>query len=113
MDEFAKQVSRQASKALREVFGQEPLPGGNPLLELTGLLLGDGFGEVQPPPTIPITTQQWLDWHHLALMKPEELTAALNFILETEKRELPREREAMRRWAASLLLGTLDQLEMM
>jgi hypothetical protein len=46
-------------------------------------------------------------------MKPEELIAAMNFILETEQREFPREREAMRLWAASLLLSTLDQLQMM
>ena len=113
MDEFVKRVSKQAREAMRETFGQELLPDQNPLLELMGLLLGDGFGEVQSPPTLPITSQQWLDWHHLALMKPEELTLAMNFILETEQRELPWEREAMRLWAASLMLSTLDQLEMM
>jgi len=113
MGEFVRQVSNQAMEALREIFGQEPLRGENPLLELMGLLLGDGFGEVQSPPSIPISSQQWLDWHHLALMKPEELTAAMNLVLETEQRELPRQREAMRFWAASLLLNTLDQLEMM
>ena len=111
--ECQQQVSKQAKIALREAFGQEPPPGENPLLELMGLLLGDGFGEVQSPPTIPITSQQWLDWHHLALMKLEELIAAMNVVLETEQREFPREREAMRLWAASLMLSTLDQLEMM
>jgi hypothetical protein len=113
MDEFVKQVSRQAEKVLREIFDREPLPEENPLLELMGLLLGDGFGEVQPPPSIPISSQQWLDWHHLALMQPEELTAAIKFVLETEQRKLPPQREAMRLWAASLMLNTLDQLEMM
>jgi hypothetical protein len=113
MGEFVKQVSKQAVEALRETFGRELLAEENPLLELMGLLLGDGFGEVQSPPTIPISSQQWLDWHHLALMKPEELIAAMSFILETEQREFPREREAMRLWAASLLLSTLDQLQMM
>jgi hypothetical protein len=113
MGEFVKQVSKQAVEALRETFSRELLAEENPLLELMGLLLGDGFGEVQSPPTMPITSQQWLDWHHLALMKPEELIAAMNFILETEQREFPREREAMRVWAASLLLSTLDQLQMM
>ncbi len=113
MDEFVKQLNKQARKTLREAFGQELLPGENPLLELMGLLLGDGFGEVQSPPTIPITSQQWLDWHHLLLMKPEELTMAMNFILETQQREFPREREEMRLWAASLMLNTLDQLEIM
>ncbi len=113
MDEFVKQVSKQAKTTLREAFGQELLPGENPLLELMGLLLGDGFGEVQSPPTIPITRQQWLDWHHVWLMKPEELIAAMHFILAAEQREFPREREAMRLWAASLMLSTFDRLEMM
>jgi len=113
MGEFAKQVSKQAAKILREIFGQEPLPDENPLLELMGLLLGDGFGEVQSPPTIPISSQQWLDWHHLALMNPQELIAAMNLVLESEQRELPRERETMQIWAASVLLNTLDQLQMM
>jgi hypothetical protein len=113
MGEFVRQVNKQAMEALREIFGQEPLPDQNPLLELMGLALGDGFGEVQSPPAVPITSQQWLDWIHLALMKPEELIVAMNFILETEQRKLPREREAMRLWAASLLLNTLDQLELM
>ena len=113
MGEFAKQVSKQAAKILREIFGQEPLPDENPLLELMGLLLGDGFGEVQSPPAVPITSQQWLDWHHLALMNPQELIAAMNLVLETERRRLPTELTAMRLWAASLMLKTLDQLEMM
>ena len=55
MGEFAMQVSKQAAEVLRETFGRELLPEENPLLELMGLLLGDGFGEVQPPPTVPIT----------------------------------------------------------
>jgi hypothetical protein len=110
--QFAKQISKQAVEALREIFGQELLPNENPILELMGLLLGDGFGEVQPPPTVPITSQQWLDWHHLALMSQEELITALNTVLETEQRKLPTEQTAMRTWAASLFLNTLDQLEM-
>ena len=113
MGEFVKQVSEQAVEVLREVFGREPLPWENPLLELMGHLLGDGFGEVQPPPSIPISSQQWMDWHHLALMEPEELVTAIDFVLETQRRKLPQEGEAMRLWAASLMLNTLDQLEMM
>jgi hypothetical protein len=112
MGEFAKQVVKQAVEALREIFGQELLPNENPILELMGFLLGDGFGEVQPPPTVPITSQQWLDWHHLSLTNQEELITALNTVLETEKQKLPTELTAMRTWAASLFLNTLDQLEM-
>ena len=37
----------------------------------------------------------------------------MNLVLETQQRKLPRQREAMRTWAASLFLKTLDQLEMM
>jgi SAM-dependent methyltransferase len=95
------------------IVGRELLPGENPLLELMGLLLGDGFGEVQPPPALPISNQQWLDWHHLALMTPEQLIAAMNRVLETEQRPIPTEPMAMRLWAASLMLRTLDRLEMM
>ena len=113
MGEFVRQVNKRATAALREIFGQEPLPEENPLLELMGLLLGDGFGEVQPPPSIPISSQQWLDWHHMALVRPEELAAAMNLILKTQRRKLPRQREAMQTWAALLFLNTLDLLEMM
>jgi hypothetical protein len=113
MGEFVKQVRKQATVTLRETFGRELLPEENPLLELMGLLLGDGFGEVQSPPTIPISSQQWLDWHHLAFTTPGELIAAMNLVLETEQRKLPRQRRAMEIWAASLLLSTLDQLQMM
>jgi len=113
MGEFVKQVNEQAVEALRKVFSREPMPGENPLLELMGLLLGDGFGEVQSPPTLPITSQQWLDWHYLALMQPEGLTAVTNRVLEMEQRILPPELTAMRTWAASVLLSTLDQLQLM
>ena len=113
MGEFVKQVSERATNALREIFGQEPLPEDNPLLELMGLLLGDGFGEVQPPLAVPISSQQWLDWHYLTLLNSQELIRAMNRVLEREQWKLPREPEAMRIWAASLLRNTLDQLQMM
>lgn len=113
MVEFAKQVAMQAVEAIREIFGKEPLPEEHPLVELMGLLLGDGFGEVQPPPAVPITNQQWLDWHYLALVNSEELIAAMNVVLERDRKMLPWEQEAMQIWAASLLLRTLDQLEAM
>ena len=112
MDEFVRQLNKQAVEALREIFGHEPLPCENPLLELIGFLLGDGFGEVQPPPIQPITSQQWLDWHHLALMRPEELVAAMNSILAMERKRLPQQPEALRNWAASLMLRALDRWEM-
>jgi hypothetical protein len=112
MSEFVERANKQAMEAMREIFGREPLPWENPLMELMGLLLGDGYGEVQSPPTMPITSQQWLDWHRLSLTNPEVLLAAMNHVLETEQRELPTELTAMQTWAASLFLNTLDQLEM-
>jgi hypothetical protein len=113
MGEFSRQVTKQAAETLREMFGREPLPWENPLLELMGYLLGDGFGEVWPLPDVLISSQQWLDWHYLGLMKPERLIAATSIVLETERRKLPQDLEAMRTWAASLLLSALDQLELM
>jgi len=113
MDEYVKQVNQQATEALRELFGLVLPAEENPLLELIGLLLGDGFGEVQPPPTMPITSQQWLDWHHLASTTPRRLTAVMNRILETEQPRFPTDPTAMRTWVASLLLNTLDRFEPM
>ena len=113
MGEFLQQISKQAVESLREVYGRELLPTENPVLELMGLLLGDGFGEVQLPPGVPMASQQWLDWHHRMLMTPEELTAAMDSVLERQQRELPKGQTAMQTWAASLLLQTLEELEMM
>jgi hypothetical protein len=113
MSEFVKQINQHAVETLRQDFGREILASENPVLELMGLLLGDGFGEVQPLPRIPITSQRWLDWHHLILMRPEKLTVTLNLVLERQQRRLPKEQTAMRTWAASLLLQTLEELEMM
>jgi hypothetical protein len=113
MGVFVDHVSRQAARAMREVFGQEPTLGKNPILELMGLLLGDGCGDFQPPPTVPIMSQQWLDWHYLSLMNPQDLLAAMEQALKAEQSELPWEPMAMPTWAASLLLKTLEALPMM
>ena len=113
MDEFMRQVNQQATETLRELFDAELLAEESPLLELIGLLLGDGFGEVHSPATVPITNQQWIDWHYLAYTTPKRLIATMNSVLERERRSLPRQRQAMRTWAASVLLSTLDQFEMM
>ena len=113
MGECVKRISKQAARAMREIFGEEPTPGENPLLELMGLLLGDGSGDVQSPPAVPITNQQWLDWHYLTLMNPRQVIAVMEYILRSEQTKLPSQQEVMRIWAACLLLSTLDQLEMM
>jgi hypothetical protein len=42
----------------------------------------------------------------------EELLSTMTSILEWERTELPREAEAMRNWAAWLLLATLDRMGM-
>ena len=44
MGEFVRQVNKRATAALREIFGQEPLPEENPLLELMGSFWGTDSG---------------------------------------------------------------------
>lgn len=113
MGVFARQVKRKAARTLREVLDREPFPEEDPVVELVGLLLGNAAGEVQPPPAVPISHQQWLDWYYLSLMNRQKLIAAMDYVLETEQTKLPRRRKAMEIWAASLLLSTLDRLDMM
>jgi hypothetical protein len=111
MDEFVRQISEQARQAAVEISGRELLRDENPILELIGLLLGDGYGDVRDQESI--STQQWLDWHHLITAQPEELIETIHFILDWEQKKLPTELEAMRVWAASLMLLTFDEMGMM
>lgn len=113
MSEFANLISQRARDALRRVYGQEATPGMNPLLELIVALLEDGAGGVSASAEIRVTTEQWLDWNQLALERHEELVQAMEEALEKEEMELPAERDAMRNWAANLLLSTLDRMGML
>ena len=65
MTEFVKQINERARQAINEIAEQLPLPDEDPILFLIGILLGDGYGDVLPPDAVPISSQEWLDWHYL------------------------------------------------
>ena len=113
MEEFAKEIGQEAAAVMRKMYQQEVPTGTNPVLELMGCLLDDGGGGVLLPPDVPVTTEQWLTWNRLALDRPEKLVRTLIEVLAREQTVLPMEEEAMRTWAAQLLLSTLDQLGML
>jgi hypothetical protein len=113
MGEFTETTKKRAAETLSRTFQQGTTAGVDPVLELTGFLLEDGAGGVVPQPEAPVTTEQWLLWNQLALEQPEELIEAMTSVLDEEEMELPQEPEAMRTWAASLLLKTLDQMGML
>jgi len=112
MGEFANKVKERAAEVLRSRCWPEPTPEMGPILELIGSLLEDGAGGVLSPTEVPVTTDQWLTWNQLMMDNEEELLSTMTSILEWERTELPREAEAMRNWAAWLLLATLDRMGM-
>lgn len=113
MDEFTALIRQQAADALVRTFHQAATPESDPILELIGMLLGDDAGSSEPPAESALSLDQWLMWNELALTRPKELVAAMTSVLERERINLPSEQAAMRTWAASLVLNTLDQLEML
>lgn len=113
MREFANKVREQAADAIRPLYHQEANSGTDPIVELIGFLLEDGAGGVLSLANAPVTTDQWLTWNQEALERQEELIQTMTEVLEEEKMELPSELEAMRNWAACLLLSTLDRMEML
>ena len=112
MEEFANTIREQAAAALRMIYRQEAPRGADPVLELMGFLLDDGAGGIQSPPDAVVTTEQWLTWNRLALSHQLALVRTMTRELETERTILPTEMDAMRTWAARLLLNTLDRLGM-
>lgn len=112
MNEFAERIRQEAAHALQPLFQQQPSTETDPIVELIGFLLEDGAGGVMSPAEVPVTTDQWLTWHQLAMEREEELTEAMASVLEEERMELPTEVEAMRQWAAWLLVITLDRIEL-
>ena len=56
--------------------------------------------------------EQWMLWHQLAMNHPTELIEAMTAVLEDEQIRLPTSQPAMQIWAASLLVETLDRMEM-
>lgn len=113
MGEFANEVREWATAALRRMLQQEPTPGMNPIVEWIGFLLEDGAGGVSSPVDPTVTSEAWLTWNQLAMDREEELVEAMTHILEREQLTPPQKTEALRQWAAGLLLSTLDELQML
>jgi hypothetical protein len=109
---FADKVRLHAAVELRRTYHHQVTRDADPVLELVGFLLEDGAGGVLSHPQAPVTTEQWLTWNQLAMEREKELARAASSVLEEEIMELPEVAEAMRYWAASLLLKTLDRMGM-
>jgi len=75
-------------------------------------LLEDGAGGVFTPTEIPLTAEEWITWNELAMGQEADLRWTITNILNRERTELPREPEAMRNWAAWLVLTSLDWIGM-
>ena len=112
MGEFVNRTSEQAAATLRQTYEQESTPGMDAILELIGCLLEDGAGGVISTTVIPVTIDDWLTWNQMVMEEREELLRTMTIILEWERMELPTEAEAMRNWAAWLLLATLERMGM-
>lgn len=108
MDEYVQQIEQQAAATLRRLTNQESVTGGSPTVELITQLLADQAGGVKAPATTPVTTDDWLLWNQLALERPTELQEVVTSMLARERVVLPSDEEALRRWAACLLLAVLD-----
>jgi hypothetical protein len=113
MDEFVQLTQQRAMERLQEISGQRPTAEMNPILELVTFLLEDGAGEILAPPRVLINNDDWQHWNQLMLEQQAELVQAMNAVLARDQIHLPAEPEATRSWAATLLLSTLDQFEMM
>ena len=113
MGEFENTLRRQAAQAMRMMFQHDPGHGTDPVLELIGSLLEDEAGGVLPPPDTPVATEQWLTWNRLVAEHPRALARTVMRELQRERRSLPPDKEAMRSWAAQVLLSILDRLGML
>ena len=113
MGAFADSIQHQAAQTLRTTFHQEAPHGTDAVLELMAMLLEDGSGGILPVPQAPITTEQWLTWNRLLTLHEQAVARMVRRELEREKPALPMDMEAMRTWAARLLLSTLDRLGML
>ncbi|MEX2171083.1 MAG: hypothetical protein WD851_17320 [Pirellulales bacterium] len=99
MNEFAQKIREEAVQALQSQQQQKGNPDNDPIVELVAVLVEEGT----------VTTDQWLTWNQLAMDRPEELSQMITKVLEYEKVKLPQDQEALREWAASLLVNTLDR----
>jgi hypothetical protein len=110
MGEFANMMRQRAALAMREVFRQDATPRTEPLLELIGCLLADE--SEGPTPDSSLTAEQWMTWNQLMADRETEVMEAILRVAERERTGLPTRPEAMRAWAAWLVLSTLDEMEM-
>ena len=113
MGEFANALRQQAAQTLRTMFQHDPGGETDPVIELIGCLLEDGAGGVHPPTDTPVATEQWLTWNRLVAEHPRALARTVMRELQRERRSLPPDKEAMRSWAAQVLLSILDRLGML
>ena len=113
MGEFAIMIRWRAEKALREVCGQQATTEMDPVLELIGSLLEDGSGGILSTANVTLTNDEWLTWNQLVLEQEGELRQTMTELMEREGITLPSDQQAMRHWAAFLVLSTLDQLGML
>ncbi|TWT44452.1 hypothetical protein RAS1_08670 [Phycisphaerae bacterium RAS1] len=110
MGDFANTIRRQAAETMRNVLHREVSQRTDPLLELIAALLEDGAGGIHITPEAPVTTDQWLTWNRLVTERESLLVRSMTRVLERERLPLPMGTDAMRTWAARLLLITLDCL---
>lgn len=110
MGECANSLRQRAAAVLRQSFQQEAMSGSDPILELIGLLLAEETGSPPVSAQSGLSLDQWLTWNRLALTQPKILARAITRVARRERLKLPAELPAMRIWAASLVLTTLDWL---
>lgn len=112
MSEFANTLRENVAQAIRREFHQEPISETNSLLELIAMLIADEDGIIMLPPICEVTEAQWFTWNQLAMDREEELIQEIFRRAEEENLTLPSGLPAMRAWANSLVLSTLDELGM-
>lgn len=110
--EFSITLRNEARAAMRKMFHREMERNADPVVELVTCLLEDGVGGVLAALVATVALDQWHTWNRLVLERPKVVSRMLRRIWEGEKAALPSEPEAMRRWAANLLLSSLDRLGM-
>ena len=113
MDEFVTKARKRANELMCEMFQQEANPDGDPVVELMTAILEDGNGGIAPPSNMPVTLDQWHTWNLLVLNQPQAVSRTVAKEMRDERLTIPADREAIRNWAANLLLSTLDRLGML
>lgn len=111
MNVFEKSVRTQAETAIHQIWRESPIQGTDPILQLIGLALEDGAGGIESPPKVPVSSQEWLTWQGLLLQNQDKVLGSVNQLLQREQISIPSSREAIREWAAQIVLSVMDELE--